>query len=89
MKIYRSAAEAERILQRGKFDDEQRAASVKAIVARGGRYSMKLGGCNVFVEDDADVSVRRDAAHKMYDEGAINEIYKLSEFKRLLWAEEE
>lgn len=34
MKIYRSAAEAERILQRGKFDDEQRAASVKAIVAQ-------------------------------------------------------
>ena len=62
---------------------------VKAIVARGGRYSMKLGGCNVFVEDDADDSVRRDAAHKMYDEGAINEIYKLSEFKRLLWAEQE
>ncbi len=62
---------------------------VKAIVARGGRYSLKLSGCNVFVEEDGDDSVRRDAAHKMYSEGAIGEIYKLSEFKRLLWAEEE
>ena len=62
---------------------------VKAIVARGGRYSLKLSGCNVFVDEDGDDSVRRDAAHKMYSEGAIGEIYKLSEFKRLLWAEEE
>ena len=62
---------------------------VKAIVARDGRYSLKLTGCNVFVEEDGDDSVRRDAAHKLYGEGAIGEIYKLSEFKRLLWAEEE
>lgn len=62
---------------------------VKAIVARGGRYSLKLTGCNVFVEEDGDDSVRRDAAHKLHAEGAIAEIYKLSEFKRLLWSEEE
>ena len=62
---------------------------VKAIVARGGRYSMKLSGCNVFIEEDGDTSVRRDAAHKLLGEGAIDEIYTLSDFKRVLWAEEE
>lgn len=62
---------------------------VKAIVQRGGRYSLKLSACNVFVEAEEDDSVRRNAAHKLKESGSIAEIYTLSEFKKLLWAEEE
>ena len=62
---------------------------VKEIVRRGGKYSFKLSGCNTFVEDDNDESVRRDAAHKMRDEGKIGEIFKLSDFRRQFLAEEE
>ena len=62
---------------------------VKAIVARGGRYSFKLSGCNAFVKEEDDVTVRTLAANKLKNEGKIEEMYTLPEFKRLLWAEEE
>lgn len=62
---------------------------VKEIVRRGGKYSFKLSGCNTFVEDDNDESVRKDAAYKMRDEGKIDDIFKLSDFRRQFLAEEE
>ena len=62
---------------------------VKEIVRRGGRYSLKLTGCNVFVQADDDASVRTDAARRMYDEGKIAEFMTLSELQGRLFAEEE
>ena len=62
---------------------------VKEIVKRGGRYSLKLTGCNVFVQADGDTSVRTDAARRMHEEGKIAEILTLSELQGRLFAEEE
>lgn len=62
---------------------------VKAIVRRGGRYSLKLSGCNAFVEEEGDNSVRREAAHRLFSEGKIGEIYTLAEFSDLYLGEEE
>ncbi len=62
---------------------------VKAIVRRGGKYSMKLSGCNAFVEEEGDDSVRREAAHRLQGEGKIGEIYTLAEFADLYLGEEE
>lgn len=62
---------------------------VKEIVKRGGRYSLKLSNCTVFVENEKDDSVRRNTAHKLYEEGKIKEIYTLSEFKSLYLKEKE
>lgn len=62
---------------------------VKEIVRRGGKYSLKLSGCNVFVESEGDDSVRRGAAHKLYEEGKIREILSLGEFKERYVTEEE
>lgn len=62
---------------------------VKEIVRRGGRYSLKLSGCNVFVEADNDDSVRRGAAQKLKEEGKIAEILTLSDFLEKYSAEGE
>ena len=62
---------------------------VKEIVKRGGRYSLKLTNCTVFIENDGDDSVRRDTAHRMYEQGSIKEFYSLSEFRSRYMAEEE
>ena len=62
---------------------------VKEIVRRGGRYSLKLSGCNVFVEADNDDSVRRAAAQKLKEEGKIAEILTLSDFLEKYSAEGE
>ena len=62
---------------------------VKEIVRRGGRYSLKLSGCNTFVEEAGDDSVRCSAAHKLQEEGKIAEIYTLDDFRaRFMPAEE-
>lgn len=61
---------------------------VKEIVRRGGRYSFKLSGCNVYIEDDGDDSVRRNTAYQLKEEGKIEAIYPLSELKKQLGAEE-
>ena len=61
---------------------------VKEIVKRGGKYSLKLSGCNAFVEREGDDSVRRNAAYKMRDEGKITDIYTLGEFERLYATQE-
>ena len=61
---------------------------VKEVVRRGGRYSLKLSGCNAFVEKEGDDSVRCAAAHKLLDEGKITEIYTLSEFMDKFMTEE-
>ena len=45
-----------------------RQSLVKEIVRRGGRYSLKLSGCNAFVEEEGDDSVRCAAAHKLQEE---------------------
>ena len=62
---------------------------VKEIVRRGGRYSLKLSGCNAFVEEEGDASVRSEAAHKLHDEGKISELYTLSDFSARYLGEEE
>lgn len=62
---------------------------VKEIVKRGGKYSLKLTNCTVFVENDGDDSVRRDTARRMYEQGAIQEFYSLSEFRSRFMTEEE
>ena len=62
---------------------------VKAIVQRGGRYSLKLSGCNVFVEADDDDSVRGGAARRMKEEGKIAEICTLSDLQKQLGTEAE
>ena len=62
---------------------------VKEIVRRGGKYSLKLSGCNAFVEEEGDDSVRSGAAHKLLEEGKIGEIITLSEFCRQYMPKEE
>ena len=62
---------------------------VREIVRRGGRYSLKLSGCNTFVEEAGDDSVRCGAAHKLLEEGKIAEIFTLDDFRaRFMPAEE-
>ena len=62
---------------------------VKEIVRRGGKYSFKLSGCNTFVEEDGDDSVRRETVQKMFETGQIQEIVPLSAFRADVLAEEE
>ncbi len=62
---------------------------VKEIVRRGGKYSLKLSACNAFVEREGDDSVRRDAAHKLRQEGKISEIFTLSEFENKFMSAEQ
>lgn len=61
---------------------------VREIVSKGGKYVFKLSACNVFVEREDDASVRSETAHKMKEEGKIDEVYTLPEFQRLLGLEE-
>ena len=56
---------------------------------RGGRYSLKLSGCNAFVEEEGDDSVRCAAAHKLQEEGKIAEIYTLADFRARFMPEQE
>ena len=60
---------------------------VKEIVKRGGKYSLKLAGCNVFVTGEDDASPRAETARKLKDAGQIGEIYTLSELQQMLGAE--
>ena len=62
---------------------------VKEIVRRGGKYSLKLSGCNTFVEEEGDESVRCEAAHKLQSEGKISDIFTLSDFSARYLGEEE
>lgn len=62
---------------------------VKEIVRRGGKYSLKLSGCNTFVEEEGDESVRSEAAHKLQSEGKISDIFTLSDFSARYLGEEE
>ena len=62
---------------------------VKEIVRRGGKYSLKLSGCNTFVEEEGDESVRCEAAHKLQSEGKISDIFTLSDFSGRYLGEEE
>ena len=62
---------------------------VKEIVRRGGKYSLKLSGCNTFVEEEGDESVRCEAAHKLQSEGKILDIFTLSDFSARYLGEEE
>ncbi len=57
---------------------------VKEIVRRGGKYSFKLSGCNVFVTEDNDESVRSETARRMQKEGLIRDIYPLSQFESMM-----
>lgn len=60
---------------------------VKEIVKRGGKYSLKLSGCNVFVESAEDSSPRAESARKLKEQGQIGEIYTLAQLQELLGAE--
>ena len=62
---------------------------VKEIVRRGGKYSLKLSGCNTFVEEEGDESGRCEAAHKLQSEGKISDIFTLSDFSARYLGEEE
>ena len=62
---------------------------VKEIVRRGGKYSLKLSGCNTFVEEEGAESVRCEAAHKLQSEGKISDIFTLSDFSARYLGEEE
>ena len=62
---------------------------VKEIVRRGGKYSLKLSNCTVFIENDGDDSVRRNTAYKMYEQGEIKEFYSLSDFRSKFMRAEE
>ena len=62
---------------------------VKEIVRRGGKYSLKLSGCNMFVEREGDDSVRRNAAYRLMEEGKIEQIYTLTAFENQFMAKEE
>ena len=62
---------------------------VKEIVRRGGKYSLKLSGCNTCVEEEGDESVRCEAAHKLQSEGKISDIFTLSDFSARYLGEEE
>ena len=62
---------------------------VKALVSRGGKYSMKLSACNVYVEDTEDASVRRSTAYKLKEDGKIAEICSVSEFCQKYAVEDE
>lgn len=62
---------------------------VKALVSRGGKYSMKLSACNVYVEDTDDASVRRSTAYKLKEDGKIAEICSVSEFCQKYAVEDE
>lgn len=61
---------------------------VKEIVRRGGKYSFKLSGCNVFVSEDGDDSMRSATAQKLKETGQIREIYPLSQFESMVATEE-
>lgn len=57
---------------------------VKEIVRRGGKYSLRLSGCNVYVEEDSDDSARKKNAVKLKESGQISGIYTLSAFREML-----
>ena len=61
---------------------------VKEIVKRGGKYSLKLSGCNVFVEGEEDDSPRAASARKLKEQGQIGEIYTLAQLQQMLGAEQ-
>ena len=52
---------------------------VKEIVKRGGKYSLKLSGCNVFVAGEEDDSPRAQSAEKLCREGQIGEICTIAQ----------
>ena len=62
---------------------------VKELVRRGGKYSLRLSGCNVYVEEDSDDSARKNNAVKLLETGQITEIYTLSAFRELLGMQSE